>query len=150
MKAICLRTEYLKDPIGIDIVKPRFFWNCEGGSKQTAYQIICKCAGRTVWDSGKVLSGAMTRIPYEGEPLRSRDVVTWAVQLWDEGGKAGEIVASQFEIGLLNASDWKAKWITGNYTVNPAKRYPVDCFRKCFKTKEIAKARLYITACGVY
>ena len=150
MKAIRLRTEYLKDPIGIDIVKPRFFWNCEDGKQQTAYQIICNRAGRTVWDSGKVLSNAMTQIPYKGEPLRSRDAVTWTVKLWDEDGKVGEEAASTFEIGLLHADDWNAKWIAGNYTVNPAKRYPVDCFRKRFETKDIVKARLYITACGVY
>ena len=38
MKAIRLRTEYLKDPLGIDIQKPMLFWNCEGGKKQTSYQ----------------------------------------------------------------------------------------------------------------
>ena len=42
MKAICLRAEYLDRPIGLDITKPRFFWNCEGGVKQTAYQIVVK------------------------------------------------------------------------------------------------------------
>ena len=145
-----LKVEYLNAPIGIDIVKPRFFWNCEGGEKQTAYQIICKRAGETVWDSGKVESSAMTRIPYVGKPLCSRDVITWAVKLWDEQGNGGEITASQFEIGLLDADDWKAKWISGNYAVNPLNRYPVDCFRKCFKTADIVNARLYITACGVY
>lgn len=31
MNAIRLKTEYLKNPIGIDIVKPRLFWNCAGG-----------------------------------------------------------------------------------------------------------------------
>lgn len=35
MKAIRLRTEYLNNPIGIDIQTPRLFWNCEGGTKQT-------------------------------------------------------------------------------------------------------------------
>ena len=150
MKATRLKVEYLNAPIGIDIVKPRFFWNCEGGEKQTAYQIICKRSGETVWDSGKVESGVMTRIPYEGTPLRSRDVVAWAVKLWDEQGGGGEIVSSRFEIGLLDTSDWKAKWITGNYTVNPMNRYPVDCFRKRFEAAAVAKARLYITACGVY
>ena len=37
MKATRLRTEYLENPIGIDMAKPRLFWNCEGGEKQTAY-----------------------------------------------------------------------------------------------------------------
>lgn len=36
MNAIRLKTEYLKNPIDIDIVKPRLFWNCAGGTQQTA------------------------------------------------------------------------------------------------------------------
>ena len=40
MNAIRLRTEYLTNPLGIDIQHPRLMWNCEGGVKQTAYQII--------------------------------------------------------------------------------------------------------------
>lgn len=150
MKAIRLRTEYLKEPMGIDIVKPRFFWNCEGGQKQTAYQIICKRSGKTIWDSGKVASDTMTGIVYDGEPLCSRDIVTWAVKLWDEENCGGEITSSKFEMGLLQDADWKAQWITGNYKVNKKQRYPIDCFRKAFHTTDIAKARLYITACGVY
>ena len=33
MKAVRLRTEYLVNPIGIDIVAPRLYWNAEGGTK---------------------------------------------------------------------------------------------------------------------
>ena len=150
MKAIHLRVEYLTAPIGIDIVTPRFFWNCEGCQNQTAYQIICKRAGKTIWDSGKVLSDAMTQIPYAGAPLDSRDVVTWSVQLWDENGNPGQIAVSTFEMGLLQPEDWKAKWITGHYKVNKKQRYPVDCFRKKFTVQAVVKARLYITACGLY
>ena len=40
MKAINLKVEYLKNPMGIDIVCPRFSWNCQGGVRQTAYQVI--------------------------------------------------------------------------------------------------------------
>ena len=59
MKAINLRTEYLINPIGIDIQNPRLFWNCEGGKKQTAYRIAAQTEGKTVWDSGKVNSSSM-------------------------------------------------------------------------------------------
>ena len=45
---------------------------------------------------------------------------------------------------------WKAKWITSNYWVNKKERYPVDCFRKAFHAADVKKARLYITACGLY
>ncbi|MGM9602832.1 MAG: family 78 glycoside hydrolase catalytic domain [Faecousia sp.] len=150
MKAIRLRTEYLKNPIGIDISKPRLFWNCVGGRQQTAYQIIAKSGGREVWNTGKVLSSRMTHILYEGEPLHSRQRIYWSVKLWDENGEGGEISSAFFEMGLLQKTDWKAKWITGNYTVNEKERYPVDCFRKIFTAGEIRAARLYATACGLY
>lgn len=150
MKATNLKTEYLKNPIGMDIVCPRFFWNCAGGVKQTAYQIIAKSAGKIIWNSGKVASSRMTHIPYGGEPLRSRQKVYWTVKLWDENGLGGELETGTFEMGLLEGSDWKAKWITGDETVNPDARYPVDCFRKAFHANAFVRARLYASACGVY
>lgn len=182
MNAIHLKTEYLKNPVGIGITKPRFFWNCDAGKKQTAYRIIAKNeTGEPLWDSGKVDSDLMTHIPWGGKPLRSRDRVYWSVTLWDEDGKEGkESEKAFFEIGLLSKSDWKAEWITGNYAADAAtenkkkkigksfflqgvdfliesskpekqKRYPVDCFRRIFTLgKNVKKARLYITACGIY
>jgi len=151
MKAINLRTEYLRDPLGIDIVHPRLSWNCEDGIKQTAYQIIAKVNGETVWNSGKVESSSMTHIPYGGPDLHSRERVYWSVKLWDEKGEGGEISHSFFEIGLLEPDNWKAKWITGNYKVKKNERYPVDCFRKQLSVDaEVKSARLYITACGLY
>ena len=151
MKAVRLRIEYLENPIGIDIVAPRLYWNAEGGTKQTAYQIIAKSGGKIIWNTGKVASSRMTHILYEGQPLHSREKVYWSVKLWDEKGEGGEISHSFFEMGLLNTSDWKAKWITGNYKVRKSERYPVDCFRKNLSvTGEVKSARLYITACGLY
>lgn len=150
MKAIRLRTEYLNNPIGIDLVKPRLFWNCEGGVTQTAYQIIARCEGETVWDSGKVSASKMTHVPYGGK-LISRTCVEWRVRLWDERDEPGGwSEPAVFEMGLLRACDWKAQWITGNYRVNKKQRYPVDCFRKIFHAENIVKARLYATACGLY
>ena len=104
MKAVRLKTEYLSNPIGIDSKSPRLYWNCEGGSKQTAYQIIAKVNGKTVWNSGKVESSSMTHIPYGGPELHSRERVYWSVKLWDENGEGGEISPSFFEMGLLEAS----------------------------------------------
>lgn len=55
-----------------------------------------------------------------------------------------------FEMGLLSAADWKAKWISGDYRVDKKLRYPVDCFRKNFTALDVRKAQLYGTACGLY
>ena len=148
MKAINLKTEYLVNPIGIDIKNPRLMWNCEGGKKQTAYRIIAVSDGKEVWDSGKVKSSSM-RAEYP-QPPKSRQKVEWSVTLWDENDKEGERASAAFEYGLLKASDWQAKWISGNYRVNKRRRYPVDCFKKDFTAIGVVKARLYVTACGLY
>lgn len=155
MKAVHLQTEYLTEPLGLDILRPRFYWQCEGGVTQTAYQVIARRGEEILWDSGKVVSSDMTHIPYQGKPLKSRDMVTWSVCLWDESDMQGEVSEGHFEMGLLDASDWMAKWITGGYKPDRKKRYPVDCFRKEFKLdliqdKKVARARLYATAMGVY
>lgn len=151
MKAVRLRTEYLVNPIGIDIVAPRLYWNAEGGTKQTAYQIIAKSGDKIIWNTGKVASSRMTHILYEGQPLHSREKVYWSVKLWDENGDGGEISTGSFEMGLQENTDWEAKWITGNYKVKKSERYPVDCFRKHISiTREVKSARLYITACALY
>ena len=155
MQAINLRTEYLTNPIGIDYTKPRLSWTCEGGKKQTAYQIVAvDVDGTELWDSGKVESSQMHLIPWGASTLSSRDRVSWTVRLWDENDMPGEISEEAiFELGLLDSSDWKANWISGNYQVNKKKRYPVDCFRKKFvvpEKKTIKGARAYMTACGIY
>ena len=51
MKAIHLQTEYLKDPMGIDMVHPRLFWNCQEGITQKAYRILASD------EDGKTLIG---------------------------------------------------------------------------------------------
>ena len=141
MKAIRLRTEYLENPIGIDIRHPRLMWNCEGGSKQTAYQIVTDSR-----DTGKVLSDSM-HAEYSGE-LPDRERVDWKIRLWDENDVPGDWSESFFEMGI---SEWSAQWITGNYSPRKNTRYPIDCFRKSFSVDgKVERARLYITACGLY
>ena len=144
MRAIRLRTEYLREPLGIDIREPRFYWNCEGGERQTAYQLVAKAGEDVLMDSGKVLSDKMTHIPYVGRALKSGEHICWQVKLWDENDKEGEWCESWFEMGLLEVSDWKGKWISGDYKPKKNTRYPVDYFRKTFQsTKPVKSARLY-------
>lgn len=151
MKAIRLKCEFLSDPVGIDIVRPRLMWNCEGGIRQTAYEIEAVSGeGRRLWSSGVVESSSMLA-KYSGPALESRSALCWRVRLRDENGDWGEWSdTASFELGLLSASDWSAKWITGGYKAGKKHRYPVDCFRRRFAAGEIKRARLYITACGLY
>ena len=151
MRAVHLQTEYLTEPLGLGITNPRFYWTCDGGVTQTAYQIVAKRNEKILWDSGKVLSSRMTHISYAGMPLHSRDRVEWSVTLWDENDQPGETAESWFELGLLEPSDWTAQWITGNYKPKKNVRYPADCFqRRFFLSGPVRRARLYASARGVY
>ena len=90
MYAINLKTEYLKNPIGIDMRCPKLMWNCKDGIRQSAYQILCKDDNeKLLWDSGKVTGTAMQAV-YSGERLKSRTSVLWKVRLWDEMDQEGE------------------------------------------------------------
>ena len=140
MNAIRLRTEYLENPLGIDICHPRLQWICEGGQRQTAFQIVTE-----KWDSGKVSSSSM-HADYPKE-LTDRERVNWKIRLWDENDEPGDWSEAFFETGI---SEWNAKWITGNYAPKKKKRYPVDCFRKAFSAESVKQAWLYISACGEY
>ncbi|MBQ6357814.1 MAG: alpha-L-rhamnosidase N-terminal domain-containing protein, partial [Clostridia bacterium] len=144
MNAIRLKTEYLFDPLGIDVQRPRLTWNAEGGVKQRAFEIVTD-----KWQSGKVESDEMHAVyPL---PLTSRERVNWKVRLWDENDEPGDWAQAFFEMGLLTKDDWTAQWITGDYRPNRKERYPVDCFSKTFTLdKPVKSARLYATACGLY
>ncbi len=150
IQAIQLRTEYLENPMGIDILSPRVFWRVTGARKQTGCRIEYIRNGETV--IREAATDAMWAVcPLE---LHSRDAVRWRVQLADEHGETGPWSDwASFEMGLLQKSDWQAKWIMGNYIHDPkpAVRYPVDCFRKTFSIPQKAvSARLYATACGMF
>lgn len=148
MKAINVKTEYMNNPVGIGAKNPRIMWNCDGEQKQTAYCIDAVVDGKE-WSSGKVENGSMHAD--FGWALKSHSVVRFKIKLWDEKGNEGEWSdENTFEMGLLEKTDWQAKWISGNYKVDKKTRYPVDCFKKEFDAKNVEKARLYITACGLY
>jgi alpha-L-rhamnosidase len=156
MRAARLRTEYLENPLGIDLLSPRFSWVCIGagnGDTQSAYRIVATSEpGEAVWDSGKVASARSTQIAYAGAPLVSRERVCWRVKLWDETGFEGEwSEKASFEIGLISPSDWSAKWITAPFVPSKKKRAPADYFQKTIQIQNpVTRARLYITACGLY
>ena len=149
MQAIRLKTEYLTNPIGIDYASPRLFWNCIDGSRQTAYELNIKNEDNLIiYESKKVLTNKM----YFDCPIKLeyKQRYTWSIRLYDEKDNVGKYSSAYFELGLKPNERWQANWITGNYFVNPFKRYKVDYLKKEFVSKRIKKARLYITACGLY
>ena len=88
MRAINMKTEHMKNPLGIDVVKPYLTWNCKDGLTQSAYEIQVLENGREVWNSGKVISRDM-HMEYQGM-LKSRQRYSWKLRLWDENNQAGD------------------------------------------------------------
>jgi len=120
-----LRCDYLTEPLGLDDLHPRLSWQMESarpGAAQTAYQIAVASSPEMLrrnhpdmWDSGRVASGISVDIPYAGAPLLPGKRNYWSTRVWDERGAA--VTASQpswWEMGLLTALDWKAKWISSD------------------------------------
>ena len=148
MRTNDLKCEYLVNPLGIDITRPRLSWVDEGINEQKKAEIVYAINGEEE-KSIIIDSSSMTvRFP---AVLNSRDYVTWKVRIFDEKGEASPFSEeAHFSIGLLNKADWKANWIKGNYKASKKKRYPVDAFYKEFDVKSIKSAFLYISALGLY
>ncbi len=158
-----LTCEHLSNPIGIDEIAPRFSWkllSSERNVMQSAYQIRVETLHATpqkhatpklVWDSGKILSDESIVQTYKGIALQSGTRYNWQVKIWDAKGK--ESAWSEmafFEMGLLNASDWKAKWIDPEGNIDSLKQQPAPLLRKAFKIiKKVSSARLYVTSKGL-
>jgi alpha-L-rhamnosidase len=157
-----LRCEYLEAPIGIDEMRPRLSWWLDDerpAEVQTHYHILAARRPELLeddqgdlWDSGRVESSNTCHIVYSGRSLTSRQRVWWKVRAFDSDGIGGPWSrVTYFEMGLLAAEDWRARWIAA--ALFGGKRTPVQvpALRRSFELPQsIAIARLYITALGVY
>ncbi len=147
-------TENLENPIGLDIKQPRFNWQLVGNKRnitQTAYEIKVITGKSVVWNPGKVESSQSVQVAYNGDPLQTGKKYSWQVRVWDNTGKSsGWSAPATFSMALLNASDWKAKWIEPGYKEDSVLR-PSPLFRKEFAaSKKIISAVAYITSHGMY
>src|SRR6185437_15373922 len=128
---IDLRCDYAVNPLGVDSPNPRLFWNFAGderGQKQTAYEILAASTENNLsrddgdlWDSGKVNSDESIQIPYAGKPLNSSEQVFWKIRVWDANGNISDwSKTATWTMGLLNDTDWRAKWIGASDTNIPS------------------------------
>lgn len=123
-----LRCEYSTDPIGIDATQPRLEWilasmkSGERSQKQSAYRILAATSlarlqsdNGDLWDTGKIDSQRSIQVHYDGRPLHSRQTVWWKVKIWDQNGSASSWSSpATWSMGLLQHTDWTAKWIGVN------------------------------------
>jgi alpha-L-rhamnosidase len=119
-----LRCEYNFNPQAVDVPQPRLSWVLEAdpsarGVAQSAYQILVASSAQLLdkdtgdlWDSGQVVSDQSVNVVYAGKALASAQVCFWKVKVWDQAGAtAGWSQPAQWTMGLLQAGDWKARWI---------------------------------------
>jgi alpha-L-rhamnosidase len=125
-----LRCEYLEDPMGIDVTKPRLSWqlkainSAQRGQKQLAYQVLVassleklKLDQGDLWDSGQKFSDQTLHLEYAGKTLSSQFLCFWKVRVWDQTSRASSWSQPAFwSLGLLDRKDWGGKWI-GDPTV---------------------------------
>ena len=153
-----LFTENRTNPLGIDNPQPKFTWVMDSNARnksQSAYQIQVsenenKFDSAIIWDSKKTESNQSTRVAYDGPKLNSLQKYFWRVKVWDERGKASKWSnVALWQMGMLNTSDWEAKWITIGYEETPQRESPI--LRDEFTLdKKIASATAVITAHGIY
>ena len=147
----CLRCEYTVNPIGIDVLCPRFSWvlsHTERGRTPSAYQILVASSRENLlndtgdnWDSGKVDSDKSVNVEYAGKPLESTETYYWKVRWWDNQEQASPFSeTATFEVGLLKENEWEAGWIGGG-----------DLLRRRFEVgRRVKRARAYICGLGNY
>jgi len=159
-----LRCEYLSNPQGIDVPNPRLSWllapapNVRG---QGAYHVLVASAPEILgkdrgdlWDSGRVSSGQSTWIEYRGKTLVSSQRVYWKVRAWSDAGKASPwSEVATWSMGLLQPSDWQAKWIGQPRPDGAAEGAPLPFpwLRKTFTlAQKPRRAVAYVNPLGYY
>jgi alpha-L-rhamnosidase len=159
---VSLRTEYKEHPLGIDTAKPRLSWKITSGRRGTmqgGYQIRVarterdlRAGARLVWDSARVASDQSVNHAYAGPPLVARQRYYWQVRAWDDAGVASSwSEPAWWEMGLLQPSDWQARWVEPDVPDNDPKPAPAPMLRREFALEgKVAQARLYVTSHGLY
>ena len=163
-----LRCERMINPLGIDVLKPHLSWiltSNERNQVQTAYRIMVSSSPKKLnenigdlWDSKKVLSSESLNVLYEGVPLTSSKACYWQIKVWDKNGvESPWSQPGYFTMGLLNAGDWKGKWIGLDKAIgaddikSEISRLSARMFRKEVTAKKKAKrAMAYVCGLGLF
>lgn len=156
-----LHCEYAANPVGIDVRQPRLGWTLQSpkrGARQTAWQVAVAASpddlhqARYLWDTGKTAGSQNAHHAYAGPALVSRQRYWWQVRVWDEAdGPSAWSVPAFWEMGLLAADDWQARWVTPDWDEDTSSSQPAPMLRREFQLKDApASARLYVTSLGIY
>lgn len=161
-----LRTEQLKNPLGIDTRHPRLGWRIESNEQnviQTAYHILVASSPELLaqgkgdcWDSGKVETDASQWITYLGKSLKCNVPYYWKVKVYTNKGEADWSTPAFWTMGLLNEADWQGQWIgldraAPDDSETQWSRLAARYLRKEFAlSKEVKRATIHIAGMGLY
>jgi len=149
-----LSLEHLPETLGIGEATPRLSWVTQTDLQnwqQAAYEIeVFRVDG--THSSGRIDSRESVLQPWPFGPLKSRERVELRVRVWgQDGSSSGWSEPLQAEAGLLKSEDWQARFVGPTWPEDPDKAEPSPYLRHAFKLRgEVKKARLYISALGVY
>jgi alpha-L-rhamnosidase len=142
--------EHHRTPLGIGEPAPRISWktSAPAGWAQRAYQFQADLADgvrRTEW----IASPESVLVEWPYPPLTSRQRATVSVRVRGADGVASDWSPPlRLETGLLRPADWTAHAVSPQW---PEQDRRPPLLRKEFKLgREIERARLYVTAHGLY
>ena len=139
-RIVDMRTEYLREPLGLDVAAPRFSFRVESsqprrGVKVRMYviNVMVGSEEKSFWSSGEVTSSVTQNIRYgagkPAPPLETAQQYKWTVSVTLESGASATSSTARFSMGILgNQSAWSAKFI-GMETAEPG---VAPWFRKTF------------------
>ena len=123
LTVVDLRCELDLNPLGVEVPRPQLGWVLQSGERgqtQTAYQVLAASTAALLardqadlWNSGQIASDDPQGVLYDGRALTPSQQVFWKVRVWDRHGNPSPwSAAATWTMGLLEAGDWSARWIT--------------------------------------
>jgi alpha-L-rhamnosidase len=149
------------DCLGVGVATPRLSWITQTeapGWRQVAYEIeVADDRGDEVATPGRVESDESVLVAWPAERLESRQRRRVRVRVWSSDGvRSAWSEPAEVEAGLLDPADWTARFVSpdnahaGGGDAEPPTTRP-SLLRRGFEVVgPVARARLYVTALGVY
>jgi|UniRef100_UPI004048F8B0 alpha-L-rhamnosidase len=157
-RPVQLRCNHLTNPLGLHDQVPALSWRLatdgHRGARQNAYRIHVstkRTGAADLWDSGWINSAKSNDIAYAGHQLKSRSRAWWRIEIRDERNQTATSALAFWEMGLLAPEEWQGAWIGSALAGGPDSAVPSPYLRTMFNVNsKIARARLYVTALGLY
>lgn len=122
MKVYNLRCESMKNPLGISGIPPRLTWNLASDRRCLVQKSFCVTVWEEVLEKGilsktkRYISGKVEQrqaaLLLPKDLCRSRTRYFWTVEVTDNYGETSSAQEEAwFETGLLQETDWCARWI---------------------------------------